>query len=140
MVILNCEGDILLVRERGAAGQQKASLWHIPSGSVEEGENPEDTARREAYEETGLEVTTVKFLGAYLGRFPDGELILRHAWLAEAPAQATLQPAFSHEIAEVRFVSKTEFAQLYATGQIRMHHTKLMDEDALQQVGKWAKD
>lgn len=41
VVVLNAAGEILLVRERGVPGQrQKAGLWHIPSGTVEAGENP----------------------------------------------------------------------------------------------------
>lgn len=76
------------------------------------------------------------FLGAYLGKFPDGELVLRHAWLAEPLpgqllAQQPLAPAFTHEIAEVRYVSRAEFDALYAAGQIRMYHTKLFYDDAL---------
>ena len=49
VVILNAAGDILLVRELGTAGQaEKAGLWHVPNGSVEEGESPQGTAVREA--------------------------------------------------------------------------------------------
>jgi 8-oxo-dGTP diphosphatase len=135
VVVLNAAGDILLVRERGPAGQtEKAGLWHIPSGSVEEGENPQETAVREAYEETGLRVTLSRFLGAYLGRFPDGAFILRHVWLAEPLPGQTLQPTFTHEIDEARYVTRTEFDALYHTGQIRMYQTKLFYEDALREV------
>lgn len=85
VVVLNEAGDILLVRERGVPGQrQKAGLWHIPSGTVEPGENPQDTAVREAWEEAGVRAGLLTFLAAYLGHFPDGEPVLRHAWLAEA--------------------------------------------------------
>ncbi|MDV6374563.1 NUDIX domain-containing protein [Deinococcus arenicola] len=84
VVILNAAGDILLVHELGTPQKpQKAGLWHIPSGSIENGENPEDAAVREAFEETGLRVKLTRFLGAYLGRFADGTLILRHVWLAQ---------------------------------------------------------
>ncbi|ABF46123.1 NUDIX hydrolase [Deinococcus geothermalis DSM 11300] len=71
VVILNERGDILLVRELGVPGQMaKAGLWHVPSGSLEDGERPQDTAVREAYEETGLRVRLLKSLNTYLGRFP----------------------------------------------------------------------
>lgn len=137
VVILNGGGDILLVRELGAPDQmQKAGLWHIPSGSVEEGENPQDTAVREAYEETGLRVRLVRYLNTYLGRFPDGEFILRHVWLAEPLPGQTLQPAFAHEVAEARYVSREEFTALYEAGQIRMYQTKLFYEDALREQTK----
>ena len=136
VVLLNERGDILLVQEKGIPGHpEKAGLWHIPSGAVEDGENPQDAAVREACEETGLRVRPVKFLGAYLGRFPDGVLILRHVWLAEPEPGQTLAPAFTDEIAEARFVSREDFAQLYAAGQIRMYQTKLFYADALREKG-----
>lgn len=136
VVILNEQRELLLVREKGSAGQQKAGLWHIPSGTVEDGENPQDAAIREVFEETGLRVQLIKFLGAYLGRFPDGALILRHVWLAQPPPGQALSPAFTHEIAEARYIGKTEFDALYDAGLVRMYHTKLMYEDALRAAGK----
>ncbi|QFP78277.1 NUDIX domain-containing protein [Deinococcus sp. AJ005] len=134
VVVLNAGGDILLVRELGTAGQmEKAGLWHIPSGSVEDGENPEAAAMREAFEETGLRVTLTRFLGAYLGRFPDGVFILRHVWLAEPLPGQTLQPVFAHEIAETRYVGRAEFDALYAAGRLRMYQTTLFYADALRE-------
>ncbi|WP_303046716.1 NUDIX domain-containing protein [Deinococcus marmoris] len=108
-------------------------MWHIPSGSIESGENPEDAAVREAYEETGLRVTPTRFLGAYLGRFPDGVFILRHVWLAQPLPGQTLQPVFAHEVAEARYVGRAEFDTLYAAGKIRMYQTGLFYADALRE-------
>ncbi|MGX9686586.1 Nudix hydrolase [Deinococcus wulumuqiensis] len=138
VVILNGQGDILLVREKGDGKQRKAGLWHIPSGTVEEGENPQDTALREAYEETGLRVRLLKFLGAYLGRFPDDALILRHVWLAEPEPGQSIAPILTDEIAEARYVTQAEFDALYAAGQIRMYHTRLCYEDARREVAAQA--
>ncbi|QLG09966.1 NUDIX domain-containing protein [Deinococcus sp. D7000] len=137
VVVLNAAGDILLVRERGTAGQMaKAGLWHIPSGTVEDGENPQDTAVREAFEETGLRVRLTRFVGAYLGRFPDGAFILRHVWLAEPLPGQTLRPTFAEEIAEARYVGQAEFDALYAAGKIRMYQTGLFYEDALREAAR----
>ncbi|WP_291427059.1 Nudix hydrolase [Deinococcus sp.] len=138
VVILNAAGDILLVHERGTPDKpEKAGLWHIPAGSVEEDENPQDAAVREAHEETGLRVRLIKFLGAYLGRIPkDDELILRHVWLAEPLPGQTIAPELSDEIAVARYVSRAEFAGLYAAGQIRAYQTKLFYEDALKLVAQ----
>ncbi|GGK85548.1 Nudix hydrolase [Deinococcus radiotolerans] len=134
VVVLNAAGDILLVRERGVpGGRGKADLWHIPSGTVEPGENPQDTAVREAWEEAGVRAGLLKFLAAYLGHFPDGEPVLRHAWLAEASTGSTFTPALPDEVKEVRFVPQAEFDALYSAGLIRMHHTKLFYEDALRE-------
>lgn len=137
VVILNAGGDILLVRELGTLEEpQKAGLWHIPSGSIEGSENPEDVAVREAFEETGLRVTLTRFLGAYLGRFPDGVLILRHVWLAQPVPGQTLQPAFAHEIAEAKYFSRAEFDALHAASKLRMYQTTLFYDYALREVGR----
>lgn len=56
----------------------------------------------------------------------------RPAWLAEARPGSTFQPVLPDEIAEVRFVSRAEFDVLYAAGLIRMDHTKLFYDAALQ--------
>lgn len=134
VVILNENGDILLVRELGTPGQmEKAGLWSIPAGRVEPGENPQDTAVREAYEEAGLRVHLARFLNAYLGRFPDGVLILWTIWLAEPLPGQVASPTLTDEVAEVRYVSQEEFGALYHSGQIRMYQTRLFYEDALRE-------
>ena len=140
VVVLNGRGDILLVRERGVPGQMaKAGLWHIPSCTVEAGENPQDTAVREAWEETGLRVRLLRYLNSYLGRFPDGMFVLRHVWLAEPLPGQEVAPTFTDEVAEARYVSREEFAGLYDAGQIRMYQTKLFYEDGLREWATWQK-
>ncbi|WP_155297885.1 Nudix hydrolase [Deinococcus kurensis] len=133
VVVLNEADDILLVQERRG---KEAGLWHIPSGTVEPGENPQDTAVREVWEEAGVRAGLLKFLAAYLGHFPDGEPVLRHAWLAEALPDSTFAPTLPDEVREVRFVPKAEFDALYGAGLIRMHHTKLFYGDALRERGR----
>ncbi|MBI2900376.1 MAG: NUDIX hydrolase [Planctomycetes bacterium] len=45
------DGDVLLLRQlRPATGE---TLWEIPAGTLEKGESPLDTAKREIVEETG---------------------------------------------------------------------------------------
>lgn len=55
--------------------------WGLPGGRMELGETPEDCARREVYEETSVEVNTLRLIGAwhieklfhskYNDRYPD---------------------------------------------------------------------
>ncbi|BDP40447.1 DNA mismatch repair protein MutT [Deinococcus aetherius] len=130
VVVLNERDEVLLVCEHKPGSR---GLWHIPAGGVEEGENPQDTAVREAYEETGLTVRPVKFLNTLLGRMPDGPLILRFAWLAEVigdgdnPAPL---PAFAGEVRKARFFTRAEFDELYERGEVRMYHTKVFVDTA----------
>lgn len=65
------EGKVLLIR-RGDDG-----LWDVPGGGSESGEAPEDTARRELREETGLRVGILKSLGVFQHQYsyPDGNSV-----------------------------------------------------------------
>jgi len=55
-------GKVILVRQYRYA--VNAFLWELPAGSVDEGESPEQAARRECHEEIGLLPSTVVRLTA----------------------------------------------------------------------------
>jgi ADP-ribose pyrophosphatase len=55
-------GKVILVRQYRYA--INAFLWELPAGSVDEGESPEQAARRECHEEIGLLPSTVVRLTA----------------------------------------------------------------------------
>ena len=128
VAIIDELGRILMVKEKLSG---KSGLWHIPSGSVEEGESLEVAAKRETKEETGLDVTLIAYLDTYIGRFDDGEYVARHVWIAEIVGNQLIEPELKEEIDECRYFSKSEFDALYKQRKVRMHHTKLIFEDAL---------
>ena len=58
-------GDQILLLKR-AAGSALAGQWFLPGGMVEHGELPEDGARRELLEESGLEIDAdLEIIGCY---------------------------------------------------------------------------
>lgn len=130
VVILDKKQRILLVKEKQG---RKKGLWHIPSGSVEKGESVEDAAVREAFEETGLRVELGAFIGAFIGTYPDGDFVLRHAWLATVQGDSKkAKPHLADEISETRYFTRDEFNELYQQRKIRMHHTKVFYDEALK--------
>jgi len=55
-------GKVILIKQYRHA--VNAALWELPAGSVDEGESPEDAARRECHEEIGLVPATLVRLSA----------------------------------------------------------------------------
>lgn len=60
-VVAVTDGAILL--SRIARGYPGAGSWTLPGGGIEWGEHPEAALRREVYEETGIHLDEVAFIG-----------------------------------------------------------------------------
>lgn len=58
-VIKNSEGKILLLHRNTSNRNQ----WEIPGGKIDEGEDPEQTAKREVKEELGIDVEIFNKIG-----------------------------------------------------------------------------
>jgi ADP-ribose pyrophosphatase YjhB (NUDIX family) len=64
-VLVEQGGKVLLVRRVHAP---EAGKWALPAGFVDAGENPQRAAKRECFEETGLEVEVVGLLDVFHGK------------------------------------------------------------------------
>jgi ADP-ribose pyrophosphatase YjhB (NUDIX family) len=72
VLILDGEGRLLLLR------RADNKYWGPPGGATEPGELLEETARRETFEETGLQIDGVSLFGVFSGpdqyyRYPNGD-------------------------------------------------------------------
>jgi 8-oxo-dGTP pyrophosphatase MutT (NUDIX family) len=73
-IVLNERNEILLIH------RTDNNCWALPAGCIELGETVEEAARREVFEETGLVLGNVEFLGVYSGKemhytYPNGDEI-----------------------------------------------------------------
>ena len=81
-------GHVILVRQFRYA--VNAFLWELPAGSVDEGESPEQAARRECHEEIGLVPETIVRLAAMYPTpgYCDEEMVFFRLSNLEEPTEA----------------------------------------------------
>ena len=73
----------VIVYEKGRVLLQKRrdnNCWALHGGAIEIGESPEEAAKRELYEETGLTANNLEFLCVYFGKenlytYPNGDKV-----------------------------------------------------------------
>ena len=80
--------------------------WELPTGLIEPGENPAETARRELFEETAQIASSLTFAGMCLLWLKRGVFELGTMYIAELD---TLQPFTANE--EVSQIMLWDFAQ-----------------------------
>ena len=68
-IVFNSDGDVFLGNRNDTAGDS----WQFPQGGIEKGETPEDAARRELFEETGISSVKLVYTTPQFRRyeFPD---------------------------------------------------------------------
>lgn len=115
IVPLNHDGRILLLRQFRCV--LNATIWEIPAGTLEPGEDPLEAARRELAEETGRSAARWESLGAVTPVPGYGDEVV-HLYLARdlAPAPGRLDP---DEILEVEAVAWEQALEMIDRGEIQ---------------------
>ena len=60
VVVRDREGRVLLFHTREAPEPELGQWWEMPGGGIDPGESVEDAARREVFEEAGIDLTGVR--------------------------------------------------------------------------------
>jgi len=100
-------------------GGKPEGVWALPKGLIGRGEDPEETARREVEEETGVRARAVTKLGdvryVYTWR---GERVFKvvsfYLFRYSGGRLGDLPPAQAHEVAETRWLPLEEAPSLLA--------------------------
>ena len=102
------EGDTILLILR-----EDFEVWCMPGGELDDGESLADAARREAREETGLEVELTRLVGMYsrVGWRPHHDFLF-----AARIVGGSLQPD-PHEVLDARFFPFTALPEYMLMGQ-----------------------
>jgi ADP-ribose pyrophosphatase len=111
------DGRIPLVRQfRPAIEVQSLEL---PSGLIDQGENPEESARRELLEETGCDAPELRLIGRF--HVDSGRMqTVEWAFFAPAVRVASANPTGEEPDIEVVFVQPAELRALILNGEFCM--------------------
>ncbi len=114
VVLKNKQGQYLLVQEAKA---DVYGLWNWPAGKADPGETLQETAVREAKEETNLDVALISQELFYKGRGAKDSNHVTHLFRAEVRGGKLKHQ--DDELLDAQWFSPAEIRQLAAAGKIR---------------------
>lgn len=110
------DGNILLAHYSTLTVEgHKIEGWTLPGGGMDPGEQPAETAVREAFEETGFRVETENLLGVHAGYFSrdDGSVFCAHRTIFRSHiVDGTLRCEEDGTTNEVRWVNMAQLDTL----------------------------
>lgn len=102
----------------GRQGRWQPSWFSTLAGFVEPGESAEAAVRREVFEEAGVAVGELAYLGSQPWPFPCSLMLGYHAW-----ATSTRIHVDGEEIVEARWFSRAELTRACETGEVALPST-----------------
>lgn len=110
VVLLNESMQVLLVKRKG---EPFAGMWALPGGHVDKGETAERAARRELFEETGVDLEQDEFKFVVIADDPDRDPRGRYVGAVFlVVAGGDVQPVAGDDAAEAKFWPLTSLPEL----------------------------
>jgi NAD+ diphosphatase len=110
VIMLVSDGDRCILARRANA---PAGRWSTLAGYVEPGESPEAAVAREVFEEVGLSVGAVRYLGSQPWPFPSSLMLVFEAAAPHGPLTVD-----DEELDEARWFSRPELRAGFESGEI----------------------
>lgn len=105
-ILITRGGRVLLARR---AHEPHQGAWDVVGGFLHPHEHPKDGARREAKEETGLDIEVLELLAIYMDRYGDnGDCTLNLYYVADAPVGDAVAAS---DASELRWFAADELPQ-----------------------------
>jgi 8-oxo-dGTP diphosphatase len=132
--VVRDEQGRLLLQQRSDNGR-----WGLPGGAVDPGEEPAETAVREAFEETGLDVEPVRLIGLFGGKqqivqYPNGDRTAFVSATFECRVVGGEITPITDETLDVRWFGLDELPQSFLE-----HHQRRIDAYLKGQMPYFAK-
>jgi len=118
LIPMEHDGRVVLIEQYRASVDRV--LWEVPAGRLDEGESPEDTARRECEEEIGRVPARVERLGAFYPTpgYCDEQLIFFRVGDLHPPPPGSPHKPDEDEDIRARSVTVAEARDMVRRGEI----------------------
>ncbi len=114
VVVVNEEDKILLIESKRYT--TKRLEWEIPAGAIEAGECPESAARRECFEETGYQISSLEYMGCNNPCNGLNDLLI-HYYVARVKGEAIDYD--SNEVGRKQWVSKEDIKKFIKNNETK---------------------
>lgn len=101
-IIIVKDGEVLLLRRASVHG---SGTWSTPGGHLDHGETLEECAAREAMEETGIEVTDIRFRAITNDVFEEDGRHYLTVWMEAEHRSGKPEVRAAHEMSDVGWFS-----------------------------------